>query len=187
MKRPLAIIAVALPAAVTLAIVASPLAARSASAQHAGMPPAMTHEEHLAHVQKEAHMKRRGAEAMGFDQDRTTHHFRLTAAGGAISVAANNPSDEESRDRIRAHLKEIAARFAQGDFGKSTATHAEVPPGVGTMQRRKAAIQYTFKELPAGGSVHIATSDPAALAAIHEFLRYQIKEHATGDPLSIQP
>ena len=35
-----------------------------------------------------------------------------------------------------------------------------------------------------GGRVVIRTADRQAKAAIQEFLRYQIREHATGDPLS---
>lgn len=30
--------------------------------------------------------------------------------------------------------------------------------------------------------VRITSSGPAAVKAVHDFLRYQIKEHATGDP-----
>lgn len=44
-------------------------------AQHPAMPPGMIHEEHLAQMQKDAELKKRGADAMGFDQDKTAHHF----------------------------------------------------------------------------------------------------------------
>jgi hypothetical protein len=169
----------------TLAFVAI-LGTRTLFAQHAGMPAGMTHEEHLAQMKKEAELKRRGAEAMGFDPDKTTHHFRLTTEGGVISVAANSPDDRVSRDQIRTHLTEIAAAFAEGHFAKPEATHGEVPPGVETMRRVKAAIRYSVEELPAGGAVHLVTADPVALAAIHEFLAYQIREHQTGDPLEVQ-
>ena len=37
--------------------------------------------------------------------------------------------------------------------------------------------------LPQGGAVRTATKDPKALDAVHAFLRYQITEHKTGDPL----
>ena len=60
-----------------------------------------------------------------------------------------------------------------------------MPPGVATLQARKALVAYAYEEAPDGGRVRITTSDRAALAAVHDFLRYQIKEHATGDPLTI--
>jgi hypothetical protein len=57
-------------------------------AQQSGMPKGMTHEEHLAQMKKDADLKARGARAMGFDQDRATHHFVLTSAGGTIELEA---------------------------------------------------------------------------------------------------
>jgi hypothetical protein len=39
-------------------------------------------------------------------------------------------------------------------------------------------------ELPQGAEVVISSADPKAIAAIHEFLRFQIREHRTGDPLN---
>ena len=36
-----------------------------------------------------------------------------------------------------------------------------------------------------GGRVRLRTSNPEALAAIHEFLRFQIEEHRTGDPVEV--
>jgi hypothetical protein len=54
------------------------------------------------------------------------------------------------------------------------------------MQRLKAAIVYTFEATERGGVVRIVTSNADARDAIHDFLRYQIKEHATGDPVTVQ-
>jgi hypothetical protein len=148
------------------------------------MPPGMTHEEHLAQMKKDEALKRRGAAAMGFDQDRTTHHFVLTADGGAIEVTVNDASDTSNREAIRSHLKEIAVEFAHGDFAKPFATHGEIPPGVKTMQQRLRAIAFRYEDVAAGGRVLILTADRKAKTAVQEFLRYQIREHATGDPLS---
>ena len=157
-----------------------------AHAQHTAMPAGMSHEQHMAQMKKDAEMKQHGNVAMGFDQDKTTHHFTLTADGGSIAVDANDPADGASRDQIRAHLKEIAAAFGKGDFQKPFMTHSEVPPGVPTLQRLKTAITYTFTETTRGGIVRISTANVEARSALHEFLTYQIKEHATGDPVSLQ-
>ena len=90
-----------------------------------------------------------------------------------------------SQRLIRVHLKEIAAEFAAGAFDKPFATHNETPPGVATMPRRQKAIAYVYEDTTAGARVRISTTDSKARSAIHEFLRYQIREHATGDPLSV--
>ena len=147
---------------VTLAIVLAPPLARAQS--HSSMPPNMTHEDHLAQMQREAEMKKRGAAAMGFDQDGVAHHFLLTGDGGIIRVEAKQPSDDATRDAIRGHLRQIASEFAGGDFRAPFATHAEAPDGVGIMQSSRSAIQYAFHETPAGGEVRISTRDKQALA-----------------------
>ena len=157
-----------------------------AAAQHSAMPAGMTHEEHQAQMKKDAELKRRGAAAMGFDQDATTHHFRLREDGGAIEVEARAAGNPSVRDAVRSHLREIAQSFADGDFAKPFATHGEVPPGVAEMTRLKASISYLFEETEHGGRVRIRTSTTAARDAVHAFLRYQIREHATGDPLTVK-
>jgi hypothetical protein len=45
------------------------------------------------------------------------------------------------------------------------------------MASKRAAISYEATERPRGGEVRIRTGDPAAVAAIHEFLAFQRKEH----------
>jgi hypothetical protein len=152
----------------------------AALAQHQSMPPGMTHEQHLKQLEKEAELKKRGALAMGFDQDKTTHRFPVSPSGGSIEVDAVDADDHASRDQIRTHLREIAKSFASGDFEKPFQTHAEVPPGVPEMQRLQERIRYEFVETARGGAVRITTTDAAALAAVHAFLAYQSREHKHG-------
>jgi hypothetical protein len=157
-------------------------AAALALAQHPSMPPGMTHEEHQAQIKKDAELAARGAQAMGFDQDAAEHHFIVTERGGYIQVEARQGADAATRDAIRAHLRRIAQEFAQGVFEKPSATHGEIPDGVPAMQRLASAIGYRYEERPRGGRVVIEASGGEAVAAVHEFLRYQIREHKTGDP-----
>jgi hypothetical protein len=127
----------------------------------------------------------RGDHAMGFSHEKTTHHFLLYSDGGVIQGNANDPKDTESRDEIWMHLGHIAQMFAAGDFQIPMLVHAEVPPGVPVMKKLKSEIKYTFEELEQGGRVRMRTKNPDALAAIHEFLRYQISDHQTGDPANV--
>jgi hypothetical protein len=170
---------------VVSAIVSLPLASIAAQ-HHPDMPAGMAHEQHMAQMKKDAEMKQHGQMAMGFDQDKATHHFTLTSTGGLITVSVNDAADQTTRDQIRVHLQEIARSFAHGDFEKPLMTHGEVPPGVAGMQRRKNEITYSFEQSDRGGSVRIVTANADALSAIHDFLRYQIREHATGDPVAVQ-
>jgi hypothetical protein len=135
-------------------------------------------DEHFAGVVRrgEAH------EGMGFSQTQTTHHFLLTPTGGIILVTANDPTDAESIVKIQQHLQHISQLFAKGDFSIPHFVHDQTPPGVKTMQKLKNRITYTNEKLDAGASLVISTDSPKALAAVHDFLRFQIVDHHIGDP-----
>ncbi|HVG21496.1 MAG TPA: hypothetical protein VNI02_20825 [Blastocatellia bacterium] len=140
-----------------------------------------SHSDHLDGVNS------RGDRAMGFSHTRVTHHFRLTRDGGTIEVTANDPKDTESIDLIKKHFEQISKSFAEGDFNKSVMTHGKTPPGVPTMARLKSEIDYKYEGLERGGRIRLTTKNTEALAAIHEFLRFQIKDHQTGDSLEVEP
>jgi len=134
--------------------------------------------------QSDPEMNHRGDHVMGFSHDKTTHHFLLTKAGGVIQVQTNDPNDSASRDHIRMHLRHIAKSFAEGDFDDPMETHAQVPPGVPVMKDLRDKISYKFESMEKGGRVVIRSDDPEAVKALHDFLRFQIEEHKTGDPLA---
>lgn len=129
----------------------------------------------------------RGDHVMGFDHEKTTHHFHLYRSGGAIDVSANDPGDAASRDAIREHLGHIARMFAEGDFEAPMLIHDRVPPGVPTMKARKQKIRWEFESSERGGTIRVRTEDREALSAIHEFLRFQIEDHRTGDSTAVLP
>jgi hypothetical protein len=122
---------------------------------------------------------------MGFSQTATTHHFILTREGGVIQVEANDAKDTESRDLVRQHLSHIARAFSGGDFDTPMLVHDRVPPGVPVMQRLKSEITYAYEETDRGARVRITTKNAEALAAVRDFLRFQITDHQTGDPLEV--
>lgn len=144
------------------------------------------HKRHTAENSHHAAMEEHGDQAMGFSHDATTHHFRMSANGGAIEVTANDLNDKASTEAIRAHLSHIAVMFGNGDFTTPMFVHDGVPPGVTTMKLLKAKIRYKYEEISSGGRVRIESSDPVALAAIHDFLRFQITDHQTGDTLAVE-
>jgi hypothetical protein len=173
------------PIRIALTFVGMTCLGGAARAQHPAMPAGMTHEDHLAQMEKDKQLKERGGQAMGFDQDKTTHHFRLSSTGGAIEVVVRDTADATSLEQVRRHLASIAEEFTAGNFGKPLATHNEMPPGVKTMKSRLKALTFRYDELPTGGRVVITTTDTKARAAVQEFLRYQIHEHATGDAITV--
>jgi hypothetical protein len=131
-------------------------------------------------------MNKRGDHVMGFDHTKTTHHFRLSRQGGTIEITANSSDDTESRDQIRSHLGHISKMFAAGNFNAPMLIHEQTPPGVPVMQKLKGEIDYRFEETERGATIHISTTNSKALQAIYKFLRFQIKEHKTGDSLEVR-
>jgi len=137
------------------------------------------HKEHQANVEKQ------GDEAMGFPHDKTTHHFRLYRDGGAIEVTVNDSKDDANIKAIRSHLTHITRLFGDGDFSTPMFIHSQVPPGVEVMKNEREQISYSFEEMPAGGRVRIKTQSEETLKAVHDFLRFQIKDHQTGDSTDV--
>jgi hypothetical protein len=142
------------------------------------------HAQHVAQSHQ-AVVEGHGDRAMGFPHDKTTHHFRMAADGGAIEVTVNDSSDKANSTAIRSHLSHIATMFGNGDFSTPMFIHDSIPPGVTTMKLMKSDIRYTYEEMSTGGRVRINSDNPIAVAAIHDFLRFQINEHQTGDSLEV--
>jgi hypothetical protein len=139
------------------------------------------------HKQHQADVEKHGDEAMGFSHDKTTHHFRLYSDGGAIEVTVNDSKDSQGIQAIRSHLTHIVTMFSNGDFSLPMFIHSQLPPGVTEMKDKRAVISYTFEELADGGRIRIKTADHDALNAVHDFLRFQIQDHSTGDTANVVP
>jgi hypothetical protein len=163
---------------ITLCLAGIALAATATTAQQSSSKCPL-HDEHLVAVNK------RGASAMGFSQEKTRHHFSLETKGGVIEVVTVDVLEIETRESVRAHLKQIARSFAAGDFSIPTAVHAQRPPGISEMKRLRSDIKYQYQETDKGAKVRIQTGLPGAINAIHDFLRFQILDHQTGDSLKV--
>jgi len=166
-------------------------AADKANEQGSSMRNCPMHEQHQAagssaHDHAKREMDKRGDRGMGFAQDKTTHHFLLHQDGGAIQVTANSADDKTSREEIQMHLRHIAQAFQSGDFNIPMFVHDQTPLGVATMTKLKDQIHYRYESAENGGRVVISSADAEAVAAIHEFLKFQITEHQTGDALGVK-
>jgi hypothetical protein len=127
----------------------------------------------------------RGDHVMGFSHDKATHHFLLYPDGGAIEVESNSANDAATRDEIRSHFGHIVKMFSAGDFSAPMLIHAQNPPGSATMKRLRDDIHYTLENTGRGARIRILTRNSEALAAVHQFLRFQIRDHQTGDSFEV--
>jgi hypothetical protein len=147
------------------------------TAQHPTPVPSSSHHDRVT---------ARGDHAMGFSHQTTTHHFRLYKTGGAIDVCANDPKDVASRDQIRMHLSHIVKRFAEGEFDVPMFIHDTTPPGAPVMAKLRGQIHYTYSDTAGGAKIQITTANSEAIQAIHDFLRFQISDHQTGDTTEVR-
>lgn len=114
-------------------------------------------------------------DTLGIHHAESRHHFRLYRNGGAIELSGKDAQ------AIRKHLREITDDFAKGDFDTPMFVHGKMPDGTDAMKRLRAKITYRYEDVPGGGRIRVRTRDAEALEAIHAFLKFQVKEHRTGD------
>jgi hypothetical protein len=157
-----------------------PLTARAA-AQSAGDH---AHAGHAAHAPADTafdSMQRRGRTAMGVDQYTSVHRFDALPDGGRIELQRDR-DDSIGTAKIRAHMREIARAFAEGDFGTPAMVHVKTVQGAAAMRALRDRIRYEPIDLPRGGALRIRSTDPAAISAIHRFLAFQRAEHRVPGP-----
>lgn len=143
---------------------------------------AQEHQTHDHHNMVNEH----GDKVMGFSHEKTTHHFVLTPDGGLIEVRVNNLKDQASLDQIRDHFQHIVRMFADGDFNAPMLVHSRDVPGTAVMTRLKTELHWELQEIPRGARITITADNREALDAVHDFLRFQITDHQTGDCTAIR-
>lgn len=127
-----------------------------------------------------------GDHVMGFSHDKTTHHFELHYDGGLIDVRADDAKDIETRDQIRSHFHHIAQMFANGNFNAPMLVHGKDVPGTATMTQLKDKLHWELQETPRGARLTVTADNKPALDAVHQFLRFQIEDHKTGDCTAVR-
>jgi hypothetical protein len=127
-----------------------------------------------------------GDKVMGFSHEKTTHHFVLTADGGLIEARANDIKDTASLDQIRGHFQHIVHMFADGNFNAPMLVHSQNVPGTAAMTRLKADLHWSLQDLPRGARITVTADNQEALEAVHDFLRFQIADHGTGDCTAVR-
>ena len=126
---------------------------------------------------RQAEVARKGATVMPFDLTRTTHFFDDLKTGGVETVTANEKTDVEQIDLIRAHLSVEARRFSHGDFSDPARIHGKDMPGLAQLSHAGAKLHVQYKSLPAGASLSYSSRDKAVVAAIHEWFAAQRSDH----------
>ncbi len=133
-----------------------------------------------------AGLEHHGDQVMGFSHEKSIHHFVLNSDGGLIEVRANDIKDTASLDQIRSHFQHIVRMFSEGNFNAPMLVHSQDVPGTAVMARLKNSVHWELQEIPRGARIAITADNKEALDAVHEFLRFQIADHRTGDCTAIR-
>jgi hypothetical protein len=142
------------------------LAAAPAMAQQAATP------------ERQAAVAERGARVMPFDLAATRHIFTKTADGGVQRVVARNPADTRQVELVRAHLRDIADKFAHGDMSAPAHIHGNAMPGLAQLQAAAPGrISVSYKEVDGGADIGYTSADPALVKALHDWFDAQVADH----------
>ena len=144
------------------------------------------HEEHMKAAAAKGDAKNGPAvdarhDTLVASHETTRHSFRLFRDGGAIELRAIDGADQSTIDNVRTHLKDIAAQFKKNDFSTPKFVHGREPDGVAGMQKHHHAIQFRYETVDGGGRIRMTTANADALSSIHDFLKFQVVEHRTGN------
>jgi len=128
--------------------------------------------------QRQAEVAARGAGVMPFDLQDSSHIFTKSRNGGLQQVQARNPKDIAQVRLIRSHLRDIAARFEQGDFSAPTQIHGDDMPGLAQLKlAMPGEISIQYRDLFNGAQIRYATSNPALVPVLHQWFDAQLADH----------
>ena len=130
----------------------------------------------IAQTQQE-HVHGMSHRVMPFDMAKTVHIFRMTESGGIQSVIVKDGSDVGQITLIRAHLRDEAGRFQQGDYSDPEKLHGITMPGLTELHLGAQRVKVSYSDLPDGGEITFETTDPHLLTAIHRWFGAQLSEH----------
>jgi hypothetical protein len=129
-------------------------------------------------AERQAEVSGRGQHVMPFDLAATLHVFTKTTSGGIEKVVARRAGDRAQVRLVRAHLKDIQAQFAQGDFSAPAHIHGDAMPGLRELEGApRGAVRIAYREVPAGAELVFTSGDRKLVAAVHRWFDAQVADH----------
>ena len=123
-------------------------------------------------------VRERSADVMPFDMNATTHIFTKTPEGGVQRVVVKSPGDTRQTVLIRRHLKDIADKFAKGDFDAPADVHGAGMPGLAVIKSAiPGDLQVRYRDLQSGAEIRYSSSNPKVISALHAWFDAQLADH----------
>ena len=126
----------------------------------------------------------RASRVTGIDSDRVQRHFYVLKNGGAIEITAKDANDEATIKAIRTWLKKESDFFTKGNYESAAAIYGKAPESTIQLKKLRDEVNFAMVQEDNGAVLRMLTVNPQAKAAIHEYLKFQIDQLGTGDPIT---
>jgi hypothetical protein len=120
-----------------------------------------------------------GAQVMPFDQKQAMHMFLPSTTGGVVEIVVHD-MDATQITLVRSHLLQEAAMFMRGDYSDPAYIHGKTMPGLATLESAASRVSIRYFETPSGAAIALASTDPDLVAAIHQWLAAQQRDHSSS-------
>jgi len=125
----------------------------------------------------------RFSKALGTDASHIIQHYYLVKNGGVIEFAAKDLSDSATISALQKYMEAQKDLFEKGKTDADADVHGKVPDGVPILKKLRNEITFFTVKNDDGGALRMFSTNDQARQAIQDFLKFQINEHKTGDPL----
>ena len=127
----------------------------------------------------------RFSKALGTDADKIVQHYYLMKNGGVIEFTVKDPTDNASIAVIQKYLEAQRDLFEKGKTDADADVHGKVPDGLPRLKKLRNEITFFAVKSEHGAVLRMFTVNEQAREAIQEFMKFEINEHKTGDPLVV--
>ncbi len=121
------------------------------------------------------------ARVVGVIPDSIVLHYYLVKNGGVIEITTKQPDDTATANAIMKYLESQKDLFDKGKNDSDNDVHGQMPAGLLTMKKLKNDITFNAVRQDNGGVLRIFSVNEQARQAIHDYMKYEIAAHATGD------
>lgn len=136
-----------------------------------------------APASSETDLNSRFSKALGTDASKIVQHYYLVKNGGVIEFTAKDPNDSPTISAVQKYLDAQKDLFEKGKTDTDADVHGRVPDGVPTLKKLRNEITFFAVKTDEGAALRMFSVNDQARQAIQDFLKFQINEHKTGDPL----
>ncbi len=127
----------------------------------------------------------RFSRALGVPLDKVTIHYYLVKNGGVIELSAKNTGDSGTIAALQKYLQNQKDLWEKGKETAVTEVHMHPPEAAATMRKLRNDITFYAAKTDNGGVLRMFSINDQARVAIQDYLRFEINEHKTGDPTTL--